>query len=1136
MAKLVLKSQQQILASMISKFLAETGINDINAGSFLLTLLEASAREGFQQYVQMLNIIRNYNLDTTTGQDLDNRAFEYGLTRYPARKASGNITIFREASFVKVATSFYSGLPSPISGNTQIFVNDAANTLYGTSGTLILGRGTSNEEEVSYAVAPTNNTNFWTFTLTTPLAKDHGLDESVILKQGVDEPIQAGTVIVIPASGVSPSVSFTTTQDVTVLAGEAQVDSVGVIATQEGSLGNIPIRAITGEEAFANAPFPGARAENAAKFTTGRDRENDDDLRDRIKKTIQSLSRGTKTAVLNSIIGLVDPNTAKRVVSANVVLPITTDEHVRVYIDDGTGFEPSFSSEGFETLLDAATGGELRLQLDNAPLVKAQVETNVASPYNMSSGSLTLSYQVGLSTETITFFVSDFNFPAAATAEEIVRAVNNKTTLIEARTSEGGTRVVLSSKADVNEDLQVTGGSANSVLAFPTDAKATLFLYKNDKLLSKDGSTAFVDSGTQQTYNFSSLGASPWPLNLIVDGKTLNPQVVAFAGSDFADAAAATALEVAAGINDKASGVTASVIAGGTKVRITSNTENSSKSGIQVTGGSANSLLTFSTSAKVGKDRDYVLNRFLGTIELAQPLVANDSITAGSIFTRAFLRTTSPEFYAITSGQTLKVVVDGGSTQTITFTSNGTFSALQVASFINAQIQGAKASVREVGGQNFVELTTSTYDTDDGSISVLSSSTATGLNFTYDTTATNERPHKAYSVSGNGGPYVFVQGETLVVVIDNDPSSKTFTVVFDFDGAVTSGAATTVFSSLGFNNIFKGTSELVGFKVSFKSGANTTTGNVSSISNTAGNTWRYSFATLPSNLSAFAAGDEASFSGMGILANNGNFLITAVNTTGTGYVEVSNSSGAAETGITGSALLGQRRTVTAYNPLTGQITVGAALFSTPSVSDQFAVLPTTAVNVVDYLNNTKVTTLSTKADIDSVEQFSKLQISSKSEGSDGYVQVTGGSANTQFDFETSTVRGLQGYNYYLDLLLLVHKTIYGDDQDLASFPGVGAAGIDFEIISPTVEEVSFNIDVTLSQGFSLSNLEDELRSAITGYVNSLGVNEDVILAEVVAAIMQVDGVTDVDLISPSANIVIADSEIPRTRDSLIVLG
>lgn len=1136
MAGLTLKSNQQITASMISKFLSETGINDINPGSFLLTLLEAAAREDFAQYVEMLNIIRNYNLDTTTGEDLDDRAFEFGLTRLTARKASGNITIFRESSFVKVATSFYSGLPSPISGNMEIYVNDASNALFGTSGVLILGRGTSNEEEVAYSVAPINNTNYWTIQLAAPLTEDHGLDESVILKQGTDELIPAGTSVIVPASGGSPQLTFATTLDVTLLSGEDKIEAVPVQAAEAGTNGNIPIRAINGTDAFPSPPFAGARAENPAKFTTGRNREEDDELRDRIKNTIQSLSRGVKTAILNAIIGLVDPDSAKRVVSANVVLPVTRDEHVKIFIDDGTGFEPSFLQRGFESVLEAATGGERRLQLDRKPLVKAQAETATSEPYNMSAGPLTLIYNVGIDSETITLVPGDFEFPASGTAEEVVKAINNKATLIEARTSQSGTKVVIAGKVDENEDLEVTGGSANGVLNFPTDQRFTLFLYKNDVLLSKDGVTAFADTASQENYNFAGLGAGPWPLNLIVDGKSANPQVVNFVSGDFVDPSQATADEVVVAINDRLAGAVASLVSNDTKVRISSNTKNSAASKIEITGGSANTVLDFPVMEIVGRDRDYVLNRFNGTIELAEPLGVNDSLTVATTFTRAMLRTQTPESYAITLGETLVVSVDGGSDQTVTFPATGSLTAAQAAAIINAQLLGATATVRVIGAQTFLELTTNSYALGVGSLEVKSSSTAAALTFPLDTVVINQRPHRAFVVAGASGPFAFLEGQNLVVVVDGDPSTKTFTVVMDFDGTVTNGSTTSIFTIAAFNTVFTQNSDLPGFYAVAKSGSNTTTGTVDSVTNPGGSTYRYVFASLPANLSNFAAGDQVTFSNMQNLSNSGTFLVTAVNTSGNGYIEVTNAAGVVEAGSSGSMLVGQRRQIASYVASVGTITLAAPFSNTPAIGNSMVVIPRTSQNLVRYLNNTKVTTLSTKAFVELANNSARVQISSKSNGSDGSIQVTGGSANPQLMFSTVLFKGLQGYNYYTGLLELVHKTIWGEDQDLESFSGIGAAGIDFEVLGPTTEEIKFNLDVTLAEGFTLSNVEDEIRSAVTGYVNNLGIGNDVILAEIINAVMLVDGITDVSIVSPTQNIIIADEELPRTRDALITLG
>lgn len=1136
-----LKSERQIQADMLATLISELGLNDINAGSVLDVLTQAVAQEDFAQYVQLAQVARMTNLDSLTGTDLDNKAFEFGLEREQAKKASGTIQILREASFVKVSTTFFAGSPAPLAGDTHIDVNDASSALYGTSGTLILGRGTPNEEEVTYSTAPVNNTNFYRITVSA-LAKDHAIEETVILKQGSDETILAGTEVVVPSTGTNEEIKFTITNDVTLLAGEDKVTGVPVLAVEPGTKGNIPIKAIEGTEAFPTEPFAGARAENTVKFTTGKDRETDDELRDSIRDHIQSLSKGVKVAILNAVVGLVDPDTAKRVVSANVVLPVSTSDPVKVYIDDGTGFEPSFESQGFESVLAKSTGGEERLQLDIFPLVKAQVETNLAEPYDMTGSPKTLTYNVGTQSETIQFSSGEFDFPESATAEEIVTIINNKATLIEARTSQSGARVTIMGKTDTNEDIQVTGGTANSILGFPTDKKSTLFLYIDDELKSKDGETAFIDSQNQAPFNLAAIGAFPQTLTVVVDKKTANSQTVTFQSADFSDTTAATVAEIVAVINAQLAGATAEAADNNTRVRIVSNTELSEASAIHITGGTANDAtngLNFSTTQVTGINGDYTLNRELGLLELNSPLTANSSVTAGSRFTRAKLRASLSELYSPGNGETLVIAVDGGSDQTITFDS--TFaagkSAEDTADFINAQLKGATAIVRTVGGLNYVEINTDTYDQAIGSIQIKSSSTANAsFGFTLDTVKTNQKPHKAYRVSGNQGPFEFAEGNVLVVVLNDDSVNSTYSIVFDYDAVVTSGTSTTVFAASGLTNIFGSDDVLNDFYVAFVSGPNTTTGVATTVTNQGGNTWRYDFSALPANMANFAIGDIARISGMNESSNNGNFLITGISSAGNGYIEVTNASGIAESGATGDITIGQRRQITDYVASTGQITVGSAFSNTPANTNSMILLPSTIDNVVNFMNNTKVTSISTKADISGVDQNRKLQIASKKDGSEGYVQITGGSANSLFDFSTDVIRGLQGYNYYTGLLKLVQKTVYGDDTDLVSFPGVSAAGITVQILAPTVREVSFNLDIELKEGISIGAVENEVKSAITGYINNLGVGEDVIIEQVRARVIRIDGITDVTLNTPTANIAISDGELARTRDSLILLG
>lgn len=1140
MASFRFKAQRQIQTDILINIIAGLGLNDVNPGSVLDIISNAVAQEDFAAYIEMAKIVRLVDLDALTGQDLDNRAFEYGLTRRSALQATGKVDILRPAGFVKVSTTFYAGSPAPIEGDTTIDVNDASSALIGTSGTLILGRGTGNEEEVTYSAAPVNNTNFFTYTLDAPLTKSHAIEETIILKQGSDEVIIAGEQIRVPSTGTSAEILFTTNNDVTLLAGEERLQDVEVTAVVAGTSGNVAIKAIEGEEAFVSQPFAGARAENTSRFTTGRDRETDDELRDRIKSAIQSLSRGVKEAIRNALVGLVDEETAKRIVSVNIILPQDECGPVLVYIDDGTGFEPSFESVGFEEVLRNSSGGETRLQLDTFPVVKAQIENNIEEPYNLAGVPLTLTYNVGTASETITFVESDFQFPEAATAEELVVAINDRSLLVEARTSQTGKLVTINSKKDGNEDIQVTGGTINSILGFPTDLKQTIYLYVDDVLVSKDGATAFIDSQNQAPYNFQAIGAFPHTLTLVIDGKTANSQTITFQAADFSDVTSITASEIVTVMNEQMVGAVAELADNDTRVRIVSNTKLSSKSKIEITGGSANDAtngLDFDTTEVVGIDGDFTFNKELGTIEFSEALPPNVSVTAGSLFTRAKLRAGQSENYSPANGETLVISIDGAADQTITF--DNTFvsgkSAQDTADFINAQLRGGRAIVREVGIINFLEINTNTYE--GGTIEIKGTSTANAsFGFTLDTEAVSQQPHAAYRVSGNTGPYEFSEADSLVVVMNNDIVNSTYSIVMDFDGLVTTSVSNTQFNISAYASIFEDADVLNDFFVAFTSGANAITGTIEEVSNVAGNTWRYTFDSLPVGLADLAAGDLFKAEDLSEASNNGFFIVSAISTVGNGYVDLINESAIAETGASGTATMSYKRQISDYNEVGGVINVSSAFPNVPQAGDSAIVIPSTVSNVVDYMNNIKITSLSLKAVIGGAEGNTKVQISSKLSGSDGYVQVTGGKANDELGFSVDIYRGLQGYQEFTGLLKLAHRTIYGDDTDLVSFPGIGAAGIKFIFLAPTVTEISVNVNVTLNEGVSIASLENEIKSAISGYINNLEIGDDVIVEEIRCRVKQIRGVFDVVLNSPISNIAIADNELARTRDSLILVG
>ena len=1370
MAKVTLKSEAQILGQMAETVLSKTGLNDLNPGSVLLTLLQAAASQDFAQYYQMLQIIRNYNLDSTTGTDLDNRAFEYGLTRIQSQAASGKVSILREESFVKISSTFYTGFRSRIAGDTEIFVNNAAD--FPSAGTLIIGRGTPNEEQINYSTIPVDYVNYYKITLDTPLGNDHSLEESIVLLQGSDTIIPAGTSVVVPATSKTQEIGFNTTVDVTILAGEDRVDNVPITCQLQGSIGNIGVLAISGATAFPTPPFDGARAENGSSFSNGQDRETDTKLRFRIKAHIQSISQSTKAGIKNSIDGLVDPVTAKRVVSSNIITPDNVGLPVKIYIDDGTGFEPDFLERGQEVILDSALGTETRLQLDLFPVVKAQVETLVTEPYDLSAPTTVLNINVGNESEAITFYAEQFTIPTAVTCEEVVKAINAQAQLIEARTSQVGTKIVINGKADINETIQVIGGSANSALNFPLNKVQTFYLYKNDLPLSKDGETAFVDSqNSSGTFDFSSTET----LVVVVDGKTVNPQTITFNPSDFETPEAASLSAVIAVINEQLAGATATSTDG--HIRLTSNTELSSKSKIHVTSGSAVAILNFPTIEVVGKDQDYSLNPELGIIELAKPLAKYDRITTGTRSTRAFTVSSNFNEFSFGAGAVLNVAFDGGIVQSIPLV--GTYSVESLVTYLNAVLIGGAAAVRVIGPEKYLELRTNSY-ADTGSMDILpgSANALIGLTVGY---YPNITPHVAFQSSNGVAPYNFVEGSTLVVVLDNDPTGKTFIITFSYGGEIASATSASIFSAKSaFGSVFSKDDTLVDFYIVMKSGACTSSADIGTIEAMGGSTFKYIFKTLPDNFKDFQVNDQVTFSEIPIASNNGSFLVSGVPTiagthlsvlskstsnpasltpvvgsiyivgadagssiagsvkdtvlyTPTGltpvsgdsyivapdaqstlleavrgiynsppvgstvhgyryivgsggsgdwlnhnhqiaeysgigtpgwifttpndkdavfnsgdsktyqfetsdwvenkwggkagqiatfttiwgfapqadkvvytsiadskryqyslssntwteniwggdagklasyvgpawtitgpatndvayvldvtaafkysgsawlpfnfYVEVDNLAGIAIPSVSaGSGLLSQRRKITDYVAASRQMTLATPFRVSPALNDAFVVMPSTNPNVVDYMNNLKITSLSSKAYIDLVFDAASVQISSKANGSDGYVQVTGGKANEFLQFSNTVDKGLRAYAYYTGLIKLVHSTIYGDESDLITYPGVGAAGVKFQILPPTVQEVDFDLALGLEDGVSLSSVENDVKTQIINYVNSLGIYSTVILSQIIERVLSVQGVNDCTISFPTDNIIVGQNELARTKASIIAVS
>lgn len=1446
------KSFNEIVASMAAKVAAETPITDFNPGSVILTLIEAAAQEDFQQFVAMLEIILAYNLDTTSGADLDKRAVEYGLTRLSAQPHSGYVSVI-DTRFNKISSKIYAGLPGPTSGSNIVNLDDASS--FPATGSVYVGRGTVNAESIiPYSTAPVNNGSYWTITLDTNFTSDHGTDETVILAQFGDRTIPAGTEVRIPPNDFSEAVLFELNQAVTLLDGENRLDNVLVTALLAGAF-SVPSDSII---EFVNEPFSNAAVTNPLPFVNGRDEESDQELRDRIRDTIQSLSRGTADSIRTRVIGLVDPNTNSRVVSANIIPPvILADGPTKVYIDNGRGLEPELAGVGLEVLVSKANGGESFVQLKEFPIVKASVVSQLAEPFNLIGGE-TLIFTVGNEEEVFTFVASDFRTPGKAKAVEVSQAINQRANLIEARTitEDGLRKIFITPIARTNEELTVSDAStAQAAFNFNTKTVFTSKLYKNDKLLSKDGTTASVLSEAQpfdlstdivattdgdftlasgsRIVTKSAVGAgvnsileqihpgdyvklSTDPdifytkVRTIVDGQKFiledvypvggsgsgnltiwnSPQIeiasngedddtelVSFGPNDFGNASQALAAEVSARMDTEIHQSKVELAVNSTRVKVVSEVENSSQSSMRVVGGGAAVELGLASAAPLtgtvsltggskvmngvgtqflteleegqwikanahgkgswtrvetvesntvaylrdgyrgpnvsgpcsrinkgtlvqGTNRDYVLNRSNGMIELSEPLAADDTLTIGSINTRAFVDSL-PEtfnFAVLGASSTLIVRVDGGFlgsvstgdaippynslvadnlknypagffvgfhieftsgnnigqtdivntynpatgqldlvtgvsnpillgdkfvlSQVITFNHAVDFAdpanafASEVVAAINAEILGGIAKINAVN--NSVRLQTTSFS-ELGSLQIVGGSANGVLNYATQI-QTNQETNLAFTLSDNSDRdglsnalgYTLGPNQSLVVIVDDDVVNKTFVIPSSISGTVTTGGASFIASGLVTNypndDFFNDywiywTSGLLEGRVQRVTDYNGTTGqftvadvfpspvgvpsagdtfaivprtaenvvshfknlNISTVSTAldaevtgaSGDFVQLVSKTPGSQGKVFVSGGTANLieiaiqtivagapvndvtvnsiaglskglpvnlrAGGAVTTGDGSapfdtFISTAFITTLPGYFT------GLELEFTSGLNAGHKSEISSYNNLTGQFVLLTPPGNPIGIGDTFV------INRLAFVVNIVGTSAPYTVSLNDASNVA-IDVS-------GYTSERQGTIADQngLNFQRVQVEGTDGYKYYTGLIQLSQWTIDGLDRDPSNYPGIGAAGTQFEVIPPVLINVRLILNITTDEGVSLSSVLNEVQSAVLGYVNSRKVGQEVVLSEIVAAAQSVNGIFDVEITNHTENIVVADGELARLAVEDLVIG
>lgn len=705
------KSYQDLVTSMKQTFVAKSGVNDLNTGSAVNSIIEAAALNDFRSQGNIIAVLNSNDIDRAENSDLDNIGFGEGVPRPQAIASIGYVTI-TQTTIKKVFTKIYAGTAAPPIGSTTI--NISSNVGFPASGSVYLGRGSNNVEGPLQYSSITPVGNYFQMNLINPTVKNHNINESVILAQGGNRNISAGIIVQTQANATNNSVQFSILNNTVLPNGEDTLTDVQVVCTQLGTVGNVAAGAIA---QFSSPPFPGAAVTNPTPFVTGRDQMSDIDYRLLIKNSVQTRTKGTPLAITTAAVGVTSTDDNKTVTSAQILAPSNRSEPAILYVDDGTAYEPIFTGQGFETVIDSANGGEQFLQLQHEDITKALVESSFSAPFSVT-GSYVLALIVGGVRSEHVFSSTDFTVQNSATTDEVVNSINANTNLLfSARAANSDTQIVLFAKSYVNEDVQVTTPAdtlaidANQFFGFTTTLTYSLRLYKNDVLLIKDGHIPSILTKSQGEW---SIITSPKTLSVQLD-QQLAPITYTFTDANFVPFGVSTmsqtvSLAIWANVfNSIIPGITATVQ--GNQLEIASNKGANNNAALEILGGTLQSLM-FSTSAAIiddGKTSDYALNRATGQVELTVPLIANDVVTAGSKNTRGFVLSAAitggtinlpaavpgtsagPEIWVMLDDTTAQIIgntSNAGTQITITNPSSNTwrFTSSSIGSFINVRM------------------------------------------------------------------------------------------------------------------------------------------------------------------------------------------------------------------------------------------------------------------------------------------------------------------------------------------------------------------------------------------------------------------------------------------------------------------
>ena len=120
----------------------------------------------------------------------------------------------------------------------------------------------------------------------------------------------------------------------------------------------------------------------------------------------------------------------------------------------------------------------------------------------------------------------------------------------------------------------------------------------------------------------------------------------------------------------------------------------------------------------------------------------------------------------------------------------------------------------------------------------------------------------------------------------------------------------------------------------------------------------------------------------------------------------------------------------------------------------------------------------------------------------------------RLDFPESASAGKSGYRYGTGLVGEANRVLYGDKNDVSTYPGVAAADDSIVVDGPRVKRVTVGFSVRLKSG-DPETVRSAIQSAVASVVNRSSIGQSIAISDLVTAAASVGGVNAVSVTSPA---------------------